>query len=207
MIRVKICGITSAADRDAAITAGADAIGFVLAPSPRQLTLAAATALAAERFPFVTTVAVLMDAPLADAIAVARAAAFDLIQLHGREGPDYVEALTAATGVRVIRRVHVAEDATTTALAAQIALYPSAIPLLDPGAGSGKTFAWEMARGLSPVLILSGGLTAENVADAVRAARPAAVDVSSGVERAAGKKDASRMAAFVRAAKSITISG
>lgn len=201
MTRVKICGLTNDADVMAAIAAGADALGFVLAESPRRVTLETACRLAALRSPFISSVAVFLNASTDEVLIAANSGAFDFVQLHGNESPDDVQRVLRETHVRVIKRIRVSDSDDAQSLTREIARHPNAIPLIDPGAGSGKIFRWEIARGLSPALILSGGLTPENVAEAIRVVEPYAVDVASGVESAPGAKDAARMSAFVKAAK------
>lgn len=197
--RVKICGITRPEDGLAAASLGADAIGLVFyPPSPRALTAQQAAAVAAALPPFVTRVGLFVDAGRAAIEAVLTTVHLDLLQFHGEESEaecrgfdrPYVKAISMKPGLDV---------------AAAMRNYPSAAGfLLDayhpavPG-GSGECFDWErVPAGRDRPIILAGGLTPDNVAEAVRRVRPYAVDVSSGVEAAKGVKDPGRMAEFIR---------
>jgi phosphoribosylanthranilate isomerase len=212
-IWVKICGITSLEDAIVAVEAGADALGFVFAPSPRRLTPEQAVAIVRALPPFVTTVGVLVDQ---DPATVLEACPLDAIQFHGAEPP---EVLARVTGVRRIKAFRIRDAADLEALRRYHGVADAF--LLDayvPGTmgGTGVTFPWELAceavaRGLvasrttlgcgAPPLILAGGLTPENVAEALRVTGACAVDVSSGVEAAPGRKDGARMRCFVASAK------
>jgi phosphoribosylanthranilate isomerase len=202
-VKVKICGITRAEDAAAAARLGADAIGLNFWPSSRRhIAPAAARAIVRTLPPFTVAVGVFVDATRDEILRAAELAGIQVIQLHGDEPPE----LAAALPLPVVKALRVADRAAL----APIASYPAAAFLLDaptPGyGGSGTTFDWalaaEAARGGR--VILAGGLTPENVADAVRAVQPWAVDVASGVERAPGVKDEEKMARFVRAAKGTT---
>jgi len=197
MTRVKICGITRVEDALAAVAAGADALGFVFADSPRRVPPATAAAICRALPPFVATVGVFADANLAYVNGVARELRLTAVQLHGSEPPYYC-ARVAAT---VIKRFDVRPEDSQQRLRDAVRGYDVAAYLLDPGRGSGRTFDWSVARELSLPLIVSGGLTAGNVGDAVRRLRPYAVDVSSGVEVEPGRKDAEKMRAFVAAVR------
>jgi phosphoribosylanthranilate isomerase len=201
-VRVKICGITNREDAWAAVEAGADALGFVFAPSLRQVTPAQAGAIIAALPPFVTTVGVVVDQ---DVTAILRECPLDAVQFHGQEPP---EALAAVPGVRRIRALRLRSVEELAGLA-QYAGVAHAF-LLDSyvegrAGGTGAPFAWELAAGadLPRPLILAGGLTPENVAAAIRQVRPYAVDVSSGVEAAPGRKDAARLRAFLDAVRAL----
>lgn len=121
----------------------------------------------------------------------------DVLQLHGDESPEFCTPLPH----RVIKRFNILETDTTDTLRDRMAPYSVSAYLLDPGAGGGKVFDWSLARGLPEPLIVSGGLNAENVADAVRTVRPYGVDVCSGVESGLRRKDACRVRAFVDAVR------
>ncbi|MCY1276428.1 N-(5'-phosphoribosyl)anthranilate isomerase [compost metagenome] len=201
-VRIKICGITRIEDALAAIAAGADALGFVFyARSPRAVTPAQASAIIAALPPFVTTVGLFVDMPRAELTRLLSEVPLDLLQFHGDEGPDdcagygrpYIKAL----------RVKAGDD-----VAAAIARYPAASGILldtfvagTPG-GTGEAFDWSLVpQDAAKPLILAGGLTPENVADAVRQVRPYAVDVSGGVEASKGIKDAAKIQAFIQQAR------
>jgi phosphoribosylanthranilate isomerase len=188
---IKICGITSPGDAEAAVAAGADLLGFVFRPgTPRALDPAQARwvrdVCGAEK------VGVFLDAPLLEVARVREQLGLEWVQLHGEEPDTYLEAL----GHRVIRRVGVGGgvDWDRARHLARVCL-----PLFDPGAGDGVAWAWdalaEAPEGLA--FGLAGGLTPENVADAVRVSRPLLVDVSSGVEAAPGIKDHDKVRRFI----------
>lgn len=202
-IRIKICGITNPDDARGAVAAGADALGFVFCPaSPRAIQPAAAAAIIRILPPFIARVGVFVDAQPDEIKDVAARTGIDTLQLHGSESP----AFCAQFQLPVIKGFRVQNEASL----ASLEHYPTAAWLLDAfvpgqGGGTGTRFNWDWAaaavlRG-RPV-ILAGGLTPENVAQAIARVRPYAVDVSSGVERAPGRKDADRMRAFVEAARS-----
>ncbi len=197
MTRVKICGITSAEDAVAAVEAGADALGFVFAPgSPRRASPEAIAAITAALPPFVATVGVFVDQPLAEIVAVATRCCLHLVQLHGDEDGEFARQLP----LPVIRAVRVRDESSLVPLAA----YPARAFLLDafqegrPG-GTGRTFPWALAlraKSSGPI-ILSGGLGPENVGEAVRRVRPYAVDASSGLECLPGRKDHRKVEEFI----------
>ncbi|MDR7482286.1 MAG: phosphoribosylanthranilate isomerase [Armatimonadota bacterium] len=202
MIRVKICGITDDAEALAAAAAGADAVGFVFAPSRRQIDPVRARQVAAVLPPFVTRVGVVVNEPLERLRALVDGVRLDAVQLHGDEPPEYCAA-AAAWGITVIKAVPVAGPLDLARLRA----YRAAAVLLDahrPGqrGGTGQPFDWRLAAPTAQVLrvILSGGLRPETVAEGIRVVRPYGVDVSSGVE-SDGRKDPAKMAAFVAAAR------
>jgi len=199
MVRVKICGITRAEDALAAEAAGADAVGFVLvASSRRHISVAQAARVAAELGPFIARVGVFVDAPLSEVREAVAALRLDAVQLHGQESAAYAAALRPR--VRVIRALSFRPDLNPAALQE----FPADAWLLDgPRPGGGEAFDWSQARVLAglPKLILAGGLTPQSVAAGVRALRPYAVDVSSGVELSPGIKDPQAIQEFVRAAK------
>jgi phosphoribosylanthranilate isomerase len=197
--RVKICGITRPEDARLAAALGADAIGLVFHPSsPRAVSVAGAADIAAALAPFVSVVALFVD-PGEDAVRdVLRSVPVDLLQFHGNEE----RAFCRAFGRPYIKAIRVRPELD---LAVAAGRYPEASGvLLDSytegvAGGTGAAFDWTLVPGqLGKPVVLAGGLTAENVFTAIRAARPYAVDVSSGVEAAKGVKDPDRMQAFVR---------
>ncbi|MDQ0285691.1 phosphoribosylanthranilate isomerase [Desulfofundulus luciae] len=204
MVRVKICGITDISSALAAAEAGADALGFVFAPSPRRITPSQACRICRELPPFITRVGVFVDAPLEEVRAVAEYCGLDAIQLHGCESPDYCRAL----GRRVIKAFRVGDEIDPVELSG----HPADAILLDTfvagqRGGTGRPFDWQLAAGLklSRPLILAGGLTPENVGRAVVTVQPYGVDVSSGVEKDGqpGKKDPDKIRRFIAAAKGL----
>ena len=206
-IRVKICGITTLADARAAIAAGADALGFVFVPgTPRFIAPDLAGEIVRELPPFIARVGLFVDAETRTVAEALVRSGMDTLQFHGEETPDLVRQFRRA--VKVMKAFRVRGEETLMRLPA----YADAVDaiLLDAyvaGAhgGTGAQFDWNLAvqaRDLGRPLVLAGGLTPANVAEAVRTVRPYGVDVSSGVESAPGRKDPAKLAEFVRAAKS-----
>jgi phosphoribosylanthranilate isomerase len=201
-VRVKVCGLTSVEDAAAAVAAGADALGFVLWPgSPRAVDLERARSIARSLPPFVSRVGVFVDASREELEQAAAFVGLDVLQLHGEEPPE----LAAALSRRTLKAIRVGPGFEPQ----QALRYVGAASglLLDtradgaPG-GSGQRFDWSLAcavRASAPFLVLAGGLDAGNVAEAIAAVGPDAVDVSSGVEAALGRKDADKLRAFVAA--------
>ncbi len=195
--RVKICGITNVEDALQAVEAGADALGFVFYHrSPRFVTPREVQKIIAELPPFVTTVGLFVNEPLPRIRRTMAAARLDVVQLHGDESPEdcLIEPL------RVIKALRI-KDAASLEGAAR---YQVSALLLDAWSdehygGTGLSFDWQLVRRLTGKrpLILAGGLTPENVVAAVRQVKPYAVDVSSGVEAAPGKKDHQKVAEFI----------
>lgn len=208
-IRVKICGLRTAADVAAVAAVGAAYMGLVFfAKSPRYVTLPQARELALTAPPGLAKVALVVDADNATLDAITEAMPLDMLQLHGHESPDRVAELRTRYGLPVMKAVGVADEGDLSALleyslaADQLlidAKPPKNAPL--PG-GNGLSFDWRLVaqrRWLRPWM-LAGGLTPDNVAQAIRLTNARQVDVSSGVETAPGVKDPARIAAFVRAA-------
>jgi len=200
--RIKICGITRVEDARAAVELGADAIGLVFyAPSPRNAGLDQARAIVAAIPPFVTIVGLFVDPAAEHVESVLRACSLGLLQFHGDEAPDFCGGF----GLPYIKAARVRADAD---LVQYLSPYQAARGwLLDAYhdqlyGGTGESFDWKLIpRDLARPVILSGGLTPDNVGAAVRQVRPWAVDVSSGVETAKGIKDAARIAAFIAGVK------
>ncbi len=204
--RIKICGLKTAEHVDAAIDAGADALGFVLyPPSSRAIDLAHLSELTGRVPAFVSTVALFVN-PTKEEVEVALASArIDLLQFHG----DEPESFCASFGRPYLKALPVT-DAFDLLQSSVIYATASALLLDTPSAGhggSGKTFNWQLINtsniqsGRAPALVLSGGLTAANVADAISAVRPFAVDVSSGVEISRGVKSSELIENFCRAVR------
>ncbi|MGZ4168232.1 MAG: phosphoribosylanthranilate isomerase [Solirubrobacteraceae bacterium] len=198
--KIKFCGITDPEDADAAIAAGAWALGVILWPgSPRRCQPEVAAEIAAAHRRHAQIVGVFVNPTLEEVTRAADDIGLSMLQLHGDEGPVFCAETARRTGCRVIKAARVRSRADIQALSA----FHTDFHLLDsyargiPG-GTGETFAWELARGHServPV-ILSGGLTPANVGDAIAAVRPYAVDVASGVELSPGRKDHDKLRAF-----------
>ncbi|MCL1629334.1 phosphoribosylanthranilate isomerase [Roseibaca sp. V10] len=208
--RVKFCGLTSAEDLEAAAQAGASYAGFVFFPkSPRNLSLDAARALALVAPVGLAKVALVVDPDDAALDAILAQVPIDMIQLHGAEPPDRVAALRARHGLPVMKAVGIASAAdlpklaTYEAVADQILVDAKPAAGADLPGGNGLAFEWRLIAGRDWVRpwMLAGGLTPDNVADAIRLTGAQQVDVSSGVEAAPGVKDAARMKAFVQAAR------
>jgi phosphoribosylanthranilate isomerase len=197
MTRIKICGLTSLDDALLAVEAGADALGLVFADSPRQVSLAAAERIVAELPPLVGTVGVFVNANCVEVATIAARVRLEAVQLHGEELPEDCERLPC----RVIKRFDILESDTPDILRRRMERYRVAAYLLDPGAGSGRTFNWEIAGDLPGPLIISGGLNPDNVGAAIRRLRPFAVDVCSGVESEPGRKDREKVRAFIQAVR------
>jgi phosphoribosylanthranilate isomerase len=198
--RVKICGITRPQDVDAAVAAGADALGFVFTPrSKRHVTIEAARELVARVPAFVSCVGLFMDQEAHDVAAVLSVVPLSLLQFHGKESG----AFCSRFGLPYIKALDVT-GATAPGLAQEYA--GAAALLLDsheagaPG-GTGKTFDWTAIPELPKPLVLAGGLNPENVRRAVASVAPWAVDVSSGVEDAPGVKNEGKMIEFINEAK------
>ena len=192
MTRVKICGLTALGDAQQAAELGAWALGMIFWPeSPRACTIEQAEAIGAQLHRRAELTGVFVNAPLDEVATTADVCRFSMLQLHGDEGPAYCQ-----------EAARVRDAAQVQALRA----YHTDFHLLDahshraPG-GTGESFDWELTRlhpGTPPV-ILSGGLTPENVGQAIEAARPFAVDTASGTEAEPGRKDPDKLTAFFRA--------
>ncbi len=198
MVRIKICGITNLEDALLSIDAGADMIGFVFAPSPRQLTAQKAAKIIAGLPPGIIKVGVFVDSPLAGVTTTLADCGLDMAQLHGSESPDFCRGVGPDRTIKAFR----VRDA---AVLQEMKSYRVHAFLLDAyhpakAGGTGRTFDWDIARNARKYgkIILSGGLNPENVAEAIRTAQPWAVDVSSGVEARPGKKDPEKVTAFIK---------
>ena len=203
--RIKICGLTREADLDAAVEAGADAIGFVLyAKSPRALSVARAAELARRLPPFVVPVCLFVNAEPSQIAAAVLAIPSTMLQFHGDESPAWCEAQFQASGRPYLRAARMApglaliDFATAHASAAGILLDTH----VEGYGGGGKVFDWSLVpRHVPRPVVLSGGLSPANVIDGITHVRPWAVDVSSGVETAKGQKDALLMHRFCKAVR------
>jgi phosphoribosylanthranilate isomerase len=209
-VRVKICGVTRREDAEHAASAGADFLGLNLWPGSKRhvdVTRAAALAAAARAVaPAVSIVGVFVDAELATIVEAAREAALDVVQLHGREPAALVAALVER-GLTVWRAVAMADDDAVARLGGAAHAYLLDTPTAGHG-GSGRTFDWRLAAAAVAAghrVVLAGGLHPDNVAVAVAAVRPWAVDVASGVESAPGVKDPERVTRFVAAARAASL--
>jgi phosphoribosylanthranilate isomerase len=195
---IKICGITNEDDALLAVALGADALGFVFAPSRRQVRPDDVRDIAKRLPREVTTVGVFRDDRPAHVVDVASRVGLHAVQLHGREPRSEVQWIRER--VRFVIQAFSAGDPSLSAAANS----PADVILVDsPDPGSGRVFDWRLAEGApSGVrLLIAGGLTAHNVGDAIRLLRPWGVDVSSGVEAEAGRKDPRKLRQFIEAAR------
>jgi phosphoribosylanthranilate isomerase len=209
-LTTKICGLKTPETLDVALEAGADMVGFVFfAPSPRHLGLEAARALGARVQGRAAKVALTVDANDETLAAVVAALKPDLLQLHGVETPDRVVQVRSRFGLPVMKALPIAgrSDLSPIRLYAYVAdrlIFDARAPkdATRPG-GLGTPFDWSLLAGIDPGVpfMLSGGLDADNVADAIAITRAPGVDVSSGVERTPGVKDPDKIRAFIAAAR------
>ncbi len=202
MVRVKICGIVNVRDARTAARLGADALGFnFYKRSPRFIQPARAKAIIASLPPFVTTVGVFVDEATETIMEIRRLCGLDAVQFHGDETPREVDAVR---GVRRIKAVGV-RDERDIALCQRFRVEAFLLDAYSPvrRGGTGRSFNWSLALEAAQFgpIILAGGLTPDNVEDAIIQAMPYAVDVASGVESEPGKKDRGLMAEFIRRAK------
>ena len=215
-VAIKICGLKTPDALDVALDAGADMVGFVFFPlSPRNLGLDAARALGARVRGRAQKVALSVDATDDQLAAAIEALRPDMLQLHGQETPDRVVTVRARFGLPVMKALPIAERADLSAIRrydniADRLLFDGRAPreATRPG-GLGKAFDWRLLEDLDCAVpfMLSGGLDAGNVAEALRITRAGGVDVSSGVERAPGEKDLDKIRAFIHAARAAAESG
>jgi phosphoribosylanthranilate isomerase len=195
---VKICGTTSEEDALLAVALGADAVGFIFAPSARQIAPSVAGDIVKRLPAEVLTVGVFRDESPQRVVEVMEATGLRAAQLHGRETPEQTQWIRRRA--RFVIKVFSAGDRAV----ADAAAHRADVLMLDaPNPGSGQVFDWTLAEGVPPGqrLLLAGGLTPDNVADAIAQADPWGVDVASGVEAAPGRKDPRKLRAFITAAK------
>jgi phosphoribosylanthranilate isomerase len=207
--KVKICGLTNSDDAHHAADLGAWALGLIFhEPSPRACAEADALEIAAALHRRALVCGVFVNRPLDEVVATADRVGLTMVQLHGDEGPAFCAEVARRTGAKVMKAAPVRGIADIRALEA----FHTDYHLLDahrPGmrGGTGETFDWELVRTRRSKipLVLSGGLGPENVADAIAAVRPFAVDTASGTEASPGVKDPQRVAAFVEAVRSTAL--
>lgn len=204
MVFVKVCGITSPEDARAAAGSGADAIGLLFAESPRRVSVERAREISAALPSGVARVGVFVDATVEEVLRVDREVGLDFAQLHGDETPETVAEIRAG-GVRVVKALRVRDAGSLSEMDG----YAADLYLLDSWSGkarggTGERFDWRLAealRGCDNILI-SGGITPENVGEALEFFEPYGVDASSSLESAPGEKDNERVRRFVSAARS-----
>lgn len=201
--RVKVCGITNIEDALAAAQAGADAIGLVFyAKSPRAVTAEQAAKIVAALPPFVTTVALFVDAPVDEVQQILQQVPIDLLQFHGDESPEfcisfqrpYIKALRMQPGIDITQQANMHRSALGILLDAWVPGVPG---------GTGQTFNWNDIPSLAQPLVLAGGLTPDNVQQAITQVSPWAVDVSGGLEMSKGRKDHAKVQAFMQAVNAV----
>ena len=203
MTRVKICGITNLDDAQRAIERGAWAIGLIFHPdSPRSCDPAVAAEIGRRLHRRAEVTGVFVNSPLDEVAALAELASLTLLQLHGDEGPAYCREAARRTGCKVMKAARVRDAASVRGLEpfrTDYHLLDAFVP--DRLGGTGQTFEWELARthGRGVPVVLSGGLTPDNVSEAISTVRPFAVDSASGTEAAPGRKDPRKLTAFFRA--------
>lgn len=200
--RIKICGITRQADAQFAASLGVDAVGFVLAESPRRMEPHMARQISLSLPPFVRTVGVFVDEDPELVRRIATFCGFDWVQLHGNESPEYCYALD----FKLLKAIRVKDRQSIETMAAYkdcVAGFVLDTYVKGQHGGTGKTFDWTLAKEAKQYgpVILSGGLTPEDVRQAIRLVSPHGVDVSSGVESAPGIKDHEKIRRFVAEAR------
>jgi phosphoribosylanthranilate isomerase len=211
MARVKLCGITNLDDARLAADAGAWALGLIFYPgSPRRCEVDEAERISAELRRKAEMTGVFANAELDEVAEIADVCNLSLIQLHGDEGPAYCAEVARRTGAKIAKAVRAKDKASIKALLAfRDRVDFHMVDAYHPGllGGTGETFSWELLgelRDSSHPLILSGGLTPDNVAEAIAAVHPFAVDTASGTEAEPGRKDPAKVAAFMRAVERAT---
>lgn len=202
-VKTKICGIARPDDARTAVELGAWALGMIFhRPSPRACDPAVAEEIAAELRRRTELAGVFVNRPLDEVAELADRCSLSILQLHGDEGPAYSREAARRTGARVMKAVRVKDASTVRALVAwQVDLHLLDAHVEGARGGTGETFSWELAGahpGRVPV-VLSGGLTPDNVGAGIAAVRPFAVDSASGTEAAPGRKDPAKLKAFLRA--------
>jgi phosphoribosylanthranilate isomerase len=211
MTRVKLCGITSQADAKLAADAGAWAIGLIFADeSPRRVDVATAAEIGAAMRRRVEVVGVFLNTPLDEVVEIADLCSLTAVQLHGEEGPTYCGEVGHRTGSKVIKAARVRDRASVQALRAfRVGVDYHLLDAYaeDAAGGTGRTFSWALAkeRGAGPPLILSGGITPDNVGEAIGEVRPFAVDSASGTEASPGVKDPAKVTALMQAVQQASL--
>ena len=204
MVKVKVCGITNIRDALLAIDCGADALGFVFAPSPRQVTPEQVENIVNQLHSSICKIGVFVDSELEAVNDIKSRCGLNMVQLHGSENPEYCKAFLP----NVIKSFQVRDKAILKLLPD----YEVKAYLLDSyhaklKGGTGHTFNWAIAQKAKEygMIILSGGLNPNNICQAIDTVQPFAVDVSSGVEAAPGKKDPDKLRNFITAAKQVQV--
>jgi phosphoribosylanthranilate isomerase len=205
MVRVKICGITNLDDALYAADCGADAVGFIFYPkSPRFVEIAKAKDIISKLPPFITTVGVFVNQSINDVANIVSRCNINVVQLHGDETPEYCSKIS----VKKIKAIRIKDEDSIK----DITNYKVDTFLLDTHSensygGTGKVFNWDLAikaKGYGKI-VLSGGLTPDNVKEAIEKVKPYGVDISSGVEERKGKKDREKVKEFIKRVRSLEI--
>jgi phosphoribosylanthranilate isomerase len=203
-LKAKICGLTRKQDVDVAIKAGADAIGFILAPSPRRVDIDTAKELARDIPPFVSVVAVVSDPSSELMSQIIKSKVFDAVQFHGNESVDFISKCPLKT----IKAIAIADEKDISLVriyekGANFMLFDTKLGKLF--GGTGKTFNWQLIKNLRPrkPFILAGGIGPNNLEDAIKYVDPDAVDANSALEIAPGIKDEKKIYEFMKKIKSI----
>jgi phosphoribosylanthranilate isomerase len=203
--RVKLCGITTMDDARLAADAGAWALGMIFTDaSPRRVDPATAAEIGAAMRRRLEVTGVFLNAPLDEVVELADLCSLTMVQLHGDEGPTYCAEAAHRTGLKVMKAARVRDRASVQALRAfRVAVDYHLLDAYaeDARGGTGRTFSWDLARerGPGPPIVLSGGITPDNVGEAIARVHPFAVDTASGTEAAPGRKDPDKVAALMHA--------
>jgi phosphoribosylanthranilate isomerase len=205
-VHVKICGITRPEDAELAASLGAWAIGMIFhAPSPRAVELEVAQQIGADLKRELEITGVFVNRPLHEVAELADVCSLSIIQLHGDEGPVYADELRRRTGLKIMKAGRVQDAASLQALDAFRHVDYHLVDAHHPDlfGGTGETFDWQLLRGRRSTvpLVLSGGLSPDNVGQAVRTIHPWGVDSASGTEASPGVKDPAKVTAFIRTAE------
>ena len=210
MVKTKICGVTNYDDALLIANLGSDFIGFnFYKDSPRKISVKLAKEIIAKMPTFVSAVGVFVDEMQEEVVKTAKKTGLKYIQLHGSETPEYCKAVSVATALPIIKAFRISDEKSLEV----IATYADGVNyfLLDayapdePG-GTGEVFNWDLAlkaKEMGKSVFLAGGLTPENVTEAIKKVLPFAVDVASGVERLQRRKDYDKMNKFIRAARGL----
>lgn len=199
MTRVKICGITSVGDAEHAAACGADAIGFIFAESPRRVAPEKAAEISKAVGPWVATVGVFVNEKAENILRIADQCRLSAVQLHGDESAELARRLSGRGVIKAFRIAAKKDLKGSESFPADLVLFDTKIKGVY--GGTGKTFDWGLLKEARRPFIVSGGLDPRNVAEVVKSLSPYGVDVSSGVEKAPGKKDPKRVKEFIRNAK------
>ena len=207
MVKVKICGVTSASDARMAALAGADALGFnFVRSSPRYIDPDMARAIIESIPPFVSSVGVFVDSHPEKVREIADRCSLDYVQLHGNEGPQTIQKLS---DLKVLNATRVGGEEDINGLDSHhIRAHLLDARVAGQAGGTGQTFDWSLARravGRGQTVILAGGLNPDNVEEAIRSARPFGVDTASGVEKEPGRKSRDLVGEFIEKAKSVRL--